>query len=164
MKGRANDLIQVDYSLRRKKKSESMKALISKLRTKQKPRQDDPAFKVPSTFVCLYPYMISAQSVRRSRLRILILDYHQLLFIVLFTSLHLHSTPRAICRSSGSKKTNCIFMSASWWWRSRSMSGFNIHTRCPRGSTVVDSTTLEKHFALKTTLNFVVIAECNVSS
>ena len=74
VKGRAADLIQVDYALRRKKKYESMKALISKLKTNKKPRQDDPAFKVPSPFICLYPYMISAQSVCRSRLRMLILD------------------------------------------------------------------------------------------
>ena len=49
VKGRADDLILADYSLRRKKKYESMKNLINKLRHKKKPRHDDPALKVPST-------------------------------------------------------------------------------------------------------------------
>lgn len=45
VKGRADDLILADYSLRRKKKYESMKNLINKLRHKKKPRHDDPALK-----------------------------------------------------------------------------------------------------------------------
>ena len=60
VKGRADDLILADYSLRRKKKYESMKNLINKLRHKKKPRHDDPALKVPSLPILAFPFSVFA--------------------------------------------------------------------------------------------------------